>query len=190
MDPENILDYWLDIVGPERWYATDDALDADIRRRFGAAWEAARDGRLGTCGSDPRGALAHIILTDQFPRNMFREDPRAFATDRLARECAERALHRGWDLRVPEPERQFFYLTLMHSECQSDQDRCVRLISSRMPQTGAHNLLHARAHREVIRRFGRFPYRNAALGRHTTEAEAAFLADGGYGALVRELQPA
>ena len=190
MDQEAILDYWLDIVGPERWYTAEDALDADIRERFYSAWEAARDEQLGYWAADARGALAFIILTDQFPRNMFRADPRAFATDWLGRKAAESALHRGWDMRVPEPERQFFYLPLMHAECQSDQDRCVRLLASRMPQTGAQNLLHARAHREVIRRFGRFPYRNAALGRNTTPAEAAFLDAGGYGALVRELRPA
>jgi uncharacterized protein (DUF924 family) len=91
-------------------------------------------------------------------------------------------------MRIDEPARQFFYLPLMHSECLSDQERCVRLMMTRMPETGAENLVHARAHREVIRRFGRFPYRNDALDRPTQGAEARFLEEGGYGAMVREMR--
>jgi uncharacterized protein (DUF924 family) len=91
-------------------------------------------------------------------------------------------------MKIDEPARQFFYLPLMHSENLADQDRCVRLVLTRLPETGVSNLLHAKAHREVIRRFGRFPHRNAALGRSDTPAEAAFLASGGYGAVVREIK--
>ena len=93
-------------------------------------------------------------------------------------------------MRIDEPARQFFYLPLMHSENLCDQDRCVRLICERMPGEGGSNLLHARAHREVIRRFGRFPHRNAALGRASSASEAAFLKAGGYGGVVRDLQKA
>ena len=92
----------------------------------------------------------------------------------LARKVAARACHLRFDGQIPEPARQFFYLPLMHSESQMDQDRAVRMFLLRMPQTGAQNLLHARAHRAVIREFGRFPYRNTALGRETTSAEQAF----------------
>ena len=138
----------------------------------------------------PSGTLAYIILTDQFPRNMHRNSGEAFATDGIARAAAKMAIDRNWDLRIDEPARQFFYLPLMHSECLADQERCVRLMMTRMPETGASNLVHARAHREVIRRFGRFPYRNEALARQTHGAEAAFLAAGGYGAMVRELTQA
>jgi uncharacterized protein (DUF924 family) len=186
----DVLDFWVDRVGPAGWYGGGEALDAEIRDRWTQAWTCARKGELDSWRSSPEGTLAYIILTDQFPRNMFREGPRAFATDHLALHAAQKAIHRRWDMRLPEPERQFFYLPLMHSESQSDQDRCVRLMITRMPETGAANLLHARAHREVIRRFGRFPYRNAALGRSSTGEERRFLDAGGYAALVRALEAA
>jgi uncharacterized protein (DUF924 family) len=182
--------FWLDEVGPARWYAGGDDLDAAIRDRWATLWDCARRGGLEGWQASPEGAFAYILLTDQFPRNIFRNDPSAFATDRLALHAAGQAIHRRWDLRLPEPERQFFYLPLMHSESQSDQDRCVRLMITRMPETGAANLLHARAHREVIRQFGRFPYRNAVLGRSDTPPEARFLAEGGYGTVVNRLEAA
>jgi uncharacterized protein (DUF924 family) len=138
----------------------------------------------------PSGTLSYIILTDQFPRNMLRGSGEAFATDGIARAAAKMAIDRNWDMRIDEPARQFFYLPLMHSECLADQERCVRLMMTRMPETGDSNLVHARAHREVIRRFGRFPYRNEALARPSHAAEAAFLAAGGYGAMVREMTEA
>jgi uncharacterized protein (DUF924 family) len=189
-NPDDILTYWLDEVGPEGWYKGGDALDTEIRDRFEADWKRARDGALSLWLTYPNGTLAYIILTDQFPRNMFRDRPESFALDRAARSAAKTAIDKGWDLRVNEPARQFFYLPLMHSECLADQDRCVRLMMTRMPESGASNLLHAKAHREVIRRFGRFPYRNAALSRETRPAEAAYLEAGGYGSTVRALEAA
>lgn len=185
-----ILQFWLDETGPKGWYGGGDALDETVRERWSGAWSRARAGGLERWQATPEGTLAYLILTDQFPRNMFREDRRAFATDPLALRAAGKAIWRRWDMRLPEPGRQFFYLPLMHSESQSDQDRCVRLMITRMPESSGSNLLHARAHREVIRRFGRFPYRNAALGRQNTPAERAFLEAGGYPALVREMEPA
>jgi len=168
----------------------DDALDARIRERFGALWQKAREGRLERWTSCARGALAFIIVTDQFPRNMFRDDARAYATDDLAHKVAARGCHLGFDCQTPEPQRQFFYLPLMHSESQMDQDRAVRMFLLHMPKSGSDNLLHARAHRAVIRKFGRFPYRNDALGRYTTAAEKSFLDEGGYRAALQELQEA
>ena len=185
----DIVTFWSEI-GSEAWYATDPKLDATIRTRYLKTWVNAARGDYREWLSSPRGALGYLILTDQFPRNMFRDDPRAFATDRLARTAAIYAYQRDWDLMLPEPIRQFFYLPFMHAETVPDQDRGVGLILARMPETGASNLLHARAHREVIRRFGRFPYRNAVLGRTSTPDELAFLAQGGYGAVVRRLQAA
>ena len=185
---EEVIDFWVNKVGPDGWYSVDEALDAEIRNRYEALWEKARDGRLSRWPSCAKGALAYILVTDQFPRNIFRNDPRAFATDDLARTVAARACHLGFDRQTPEPQRQFFYLPLMHSESQMDQDRAVRMFLLRMPETGAENLLHARAHRAVIREFGRFPYRNDALGRGTTPRERAFLDHGGYGTMVKELQ--
>ena len=186
----DILAFWIDEVGPAGWYTADADTDAAIRDRWTELWGRARRGLLEHWLASPKGALAYILLTDQFPRNMFREDGRAFSTDPHALNAAIKMIWRRWDMRLPEPVRQFFYLPLMHSESQPDQDRCVRMMITRMPETGTDNLLHARAHREVIRRFGRFPHRNAALGRDTTRAEAAFLESGGYGAVVREMKMA
>ncbi|WP_417676521.1 DUF924 family protein [Pseudodonghicola sp.] len=188
--PDEILKFWLDEAGPAKWYVEEDALDEEIRRRFLTTWEAVGEGRFSLWLTYPSGVLAYIILADQFPRNMFRGDPRSFATDRAAITAAKAAIAKGWDMKIDEPARQFFYLPLMHSECVTDQDRCVRLMLERMPETGADNMTHARAHREVIRRFGRFPYRNAALGRSPTTLEQAYLAEGGYGQTLRELQKA
>ncbi|WP_425098991.1 DUF924 family protein [Tropicibacter sp. S64] len=185
--PEEILAFWLDEVGPDGWYKQEEALDNDIRDRFLDDWTAAMEGRFGLWLTYPSGTLAYIILLDQFPRNMFRGDRKSFASDAVALAAAKQAIHRGWDLKIDEPARQFFYLPLMHSENACDQDRCVRLMMERMPQSPG-NLLHARVHREVIRRFGRFPYRNVALGRTNTAAEQRFLDEGGYGAILRELE--
>ncbi|MEM6375701.1 MAG: DUF924 family protein [Pseudomonadota bacterium] len=188
--PEEVLGFWLDRVGPKGWYDTSEAWDSEIRTAFTSAYENACEGTFSLWLTYPSGTLAYLILMDQFPRNMFRDDPRAFAADRHALAAAKAAIHQGWDMRISEPARQFFYLPLMHSENLCDQDRCVRLILERMPETGASNLLHARAHRDVIRQFGRFPHRNAVLGRASSRAEAEFLASGGYGATVRRLQAA
>jgi len=189
-DPDDILNFWLDEIGPDGWYRGGEDLDATIRDRFEADWQRARDGSLSLWLTYPSGTLAYIILTDQFPRNMFRDTAKSFELDKAARAAAKMAIAKGWDLRIDEPARQFFYMPLMHSENLADQDRCVRLIMSRMPEAAASQLLHAKAHREVIRRFGRFPYRNTALSRDTPPAEARFLEEGGYGAAVRELQAA
>ncbi|MEP1767648.1 MAG: DUF924 family protein [Sulfitobacter sp.] len=188
MKPEDVLEFWLDRVGPKGWYAADDALDAEIRDMFLDTWQSARDGGLSLWLTYPSGALAYLIVTDQFARNMHRDSADAFELDAIASAVAKQAIHKGWDLKIDEPARQFFYLPLMHSESLCDQDRCVRLMVERLPQSGQGNLLHAQAHREIIRQFGRFPYRNAALGRETTRSETAFCAAGGYGAVLRDLQ--
>ena len=187
-DPEEVLDYWLGDVGPEGWYAGGVLLDTEIRDRFADLWSAAASGGLDHWIDGAGPALAYIVLTDQFPRNMWRGQAAAFDTDTLARAAAARAIEAGWDLQAPEPDRQFFYLPFEHSEHLPDQDRSVALFAERMPETGAENLLHARAHRDIIARFGRFPFRNAALGRTDTPEEAAFLAAGGYGAVVEALR--
>ena len=188
--PEEVLSFWLDEIGPKGWYAQDDALDAQIREKFLKTWEGACSGRFSLWLTYPSGTLAYIILMDQFPRNMFRGDQKAFSSDRAALAAAKAAIDKRWDMKIDEPARQFFYLPLMHSENLCDQERCVRLMCERMPQEGASNLLHARAHREVIRQFGRFPYRNHALSRPMTGPEQAYVSAGGYGETVRELQAA
>ncbi|MFY9212518.1 MAG: DUF924 family protein [Aestuariivita sp.] len=187
---DEVLKFWLDDVGPAGWYEQDDALDQNIRDRFMGVWRQSAEGALSLWLTYPSGALAYIILTDQFARNMFRDSSKAFSTDRLALAVAKSAINKGWDKKIDEPARQFFYLPLMHSENLADQDRCVRLMYDRLPETGASNLTHARAHRQVIRQFGRFPHRNAALARSTTPSENAFMEAGGYGATVRTLAEA
>jgi uncharacterized protein (DUF924 family) len=182
---EEVLSFWLG-AGPAAWYKQDDAFDAEITERFGALWEQGAAGALDELwATNPKGALALIILLDQFPRNMFRGQARAFHSDARALSVACYGIDRGWDMRTPEPERQFYYMPFMHSERLTDQDHCVRLFKERMP---GDNVLHARAHREIIRRYSRFPYRNDALGRKTTTAEQAFLDEGGYGKILNELK--
>jgi uncharacterized protein (DUF924 family) len=187
-DPVEVLDYWIGELGPDGWYAGGADIDAECRLRFLDLWQAAADGGLEHWVDGTVGTLAYLVVTDQIARNIHRGSPLAFATDPLALAAAGRAVDAGWDMGAPEPERQFFYLPFEHSEALGDQDRAVDLIGARLPEGGAETLLHARAHREIIRRFGRFPFRNAVLGRVSTADEEAFLAEGGYGAMVRKLQ--
>lgn len=182
---EEVLNFWLETCRPEDWYKSTPELDAKITTQFEDLWEHARAGKLERWALSARGALAYLILTDQFPRNMFRGTAKAFATDTHARAVAKKTIARGLDMRIETPARQFFYLPLEHSECLSDQNRAVRLIATRLDS--AQTLLHARAHREIIRQFGRFPFRNEALSRTSTKQEQAFMAAGGYGAFVQSL---
>lgn len=186
-DPIEILDYWLGAVGEAGWYAGGDDLDADIRDRFSDILQAARDGGLEHWVEGTVGTLAYLILCDQFSRNMHRGTADAFATDAQALSAAKRAVVEGWDLEAPEPARQFFYMPFEHSEDIADQDQAVALLSERMA-SDPEMALHAKAHREIIADFGRFPSRNAALGRENTEAEAEFLKNGGYSAVVNRLK--
>jgi uncharacterized protein (DUF924 family) len=174
---EEVLAFWR-AAGPTKWFERDDALDAEIRARFLATCEAAAAGRLEQWQATAAGTLALLILLDQFPRNLFRGDARAFATDAAARALAERAIARGTDRLFPLPERRFFYLPLMHSENLADQERCIALCRDAGDAEGEK---YAEIHADVIRRFGRFPHRNRALGRATTEQERAFLEGGGFG---------
>ncbi|NNU80648.1 DUF924 domain-containing protein [Halovulum dunhuangense] len=183
---EDILAFWLEETTPEQWYRQDDALDAEIRRRFAALWEKAHAAGRAPFSGGARASLANLILLDQFPRNLFRGEGRAFATDALALGVARDAIARGEDMEIDPPARQFFYLPFMHAEDLALQDAGIAHFERAMP--GTDNILHARAHREIIRRFGRFPYRNGALGRKTTPEEQALLDDGGYGAVVRQMQ--
>ena len=186
-DPSESLDFWLGEIGPEGWYAGGAEVDATIRDRFGEIWQAAHDGGLEHWVEGTVGTLAYLILCDQFSRNMHRDTAKAFATDPQALAAAKQAVAEGWDLNAPEPERQFFYMPFGHSEDITDQDQAVALLSERMA-SDPEMALHAQAHREIIIRFGRFPSRNAALGRETTPEEAEFLATGGYGAVVNALK--
>jgi len=174
--PEIVLAFWR-AAGPDRWFERDAAFDADIRARFLPTYEAAADSRLAAWEAAPEGALALLIVLDQFPRNMFRDSARAFAADPLARAVAGRALARGFDRHYAPAEQSFFYLPFEHSESAEDQARCIALFRA---CGDAEHLKWAELHADIIRRFGRFPHRNAVLGRTTTADERAFLDSGGF----------
>jgi uncharacterized protein (DUF924 family) len=171
-----IVSFWR-AAGPRRWFEKDDDFDRTIRSRFLATHEAAARDEFAAFEESAEGALALVVLLDQFPRNMFRGSARAFATDPLARTVADRALARGFDQSTDETMRQFFYLPFMHSEQMADQDRCVRLYAA---LGDAELLRFAAEHRGIVARFGRFPHRNRLLGRATTPAEQEFLHGGGF----------
>jgi uncharacterized protein (DUF924 family) len=175
-NPVAIVAFWRE-VGPKRWFEKDAALDEEITRRFLATHEQAAAGKLAGWEQSAEGALALLILLDQFPRNMFRGEPRAFATDPLARAVAAGAIIRGFDSQVPAELRGFFYLPFMHSEELADQDRAIAFYKA---AGDADGLKWAERHAGIIRRFGRFPHRNAVLGRTTTAEEQKFLDEGGF----------
>lgn len=175
IDPQTVIDFWRDL-GPEGWFRKDEAVDATIRQRFGDVYEMAARGELDAWAEEPNGALALVILLDQFPRNMFRGTPRVFATDGKALALGRAALARGDHEVVGEDVNQFLAMPLMHSEALADQEDCVRW----MERIGPENVPYAVDHRDIVARFGRFPHRNAVLGRSATPEEDAFLAEGGF----------
>ncbi len=186
-DPIEVLDFWLGEVGPKGWYAGGAELDATCADRFGEVWKAACDGGLEHWVDGTVGTLAYLIICDQLARNINRGRAEAFATDARALAAAKLAVAQGWDMNAPEPERQFFYMPFEHSEAMTDQDQAVALLTERLASMPEMSL-HARAHRQIITRFGRFPFRNEALGRDSTAQEAAFMAEGGYMTVVNTLK--
>jgi uncharacterized protein (DUF924 family) len=172
--PQQIVTFWRE-AGPKRWFTRDSAFDEDIRRRFLATHQAAAAGQLKHWENAAEGALALLLLLDQFSRNMFRGDPRAFAADPLARAIAAGALIKGFDGQFPEL-RDFFYLPFVHSEDLADQQRAIALYQA----ARLDDFKWAQMHADIIRRFGRFPHRNAVLGRASTPEEQAFLDGGGF----------
>ena len=186
-DPVEVLEFWLNEIGPDRWYAGGDEVDQVCRDRFADLWQAAHDGGLEHWVDGTVGTLAYLILTDQIPRNIHRGSALAFATDAQALAAAKKAVAEGWDLNAPEPERQFFYMSFEHSEDPADQALAMQYLTERMP-SDPEMALHARAHQEVIRRFGRFPTRNTAFGRVSTPQEQVYLDTGGYAALVKAMR--
>jgi uncharacterized protein (DUF924 family) len=177
MDNEafTVIAFWKD-AGPALWFAKDAAFDRKFRERFLLDHEAAARGDLSSWQATPEGALALIILLDQFPRNAFRGTERMYATDASARRAASLALAAGYDRHFPLELRKFFVLPFAHSEEMADQERSVALAR----RLGAEDLAHAEHHRDIVRRFGRFPHRNQILGRPSTREETDYLANGGY----------
>jgi uncharacterized protein (DUF924 family) len=176
MNAQSVLDFWF--RGNEErkeWFQKDPAFDDEIRARFLPLYEEAARGALAAWKHSPRECLALIILLDQFPRNMFRGDARTYATDALALDAARHAVAAGYDRALSEVERTFIYLPFEHSENLADQETALRLFA------GHANYEWARKHWEIVRRFGRFPHRNAVLGRQSTPAEIEFLRQPGSG---------
>ena len=170
-----VVEFWRE-AGSDRWFTKDPEFDRRFRERCLALHEAAAAGELRGWSVTPLGALALALLLDQFPRNCFRGTPRMYATDALAREVAAAAIEAGHDQAVEAELRPFFYLPFEHSESLADQDHSVELMR---PLGGEHST-YAEGHRDIIRRFGRFPHRNAILGRATTPEERRFLDEGGF----------
>ena len=171
----SVLAFWR-AAGPKKWFSKNPAFDDDFRTRFLAAHDCAARGELDDWAATADGALALLILLDQFPRNAFRGNDRMFATDPRALRIARRAIAAGYDQQVDAQVRNFFYLPLMHSESLPDQQEAVALSEP----LGAEPHRYAVLHRDIIERFGRFPHRNRVLGRATTAAEQAFLDAGGF----------
>jgi uncharacterized protein (DUF924 family) len=188
-DPEEVLAFWFGAPGdawfgrfrPE-WFQKNADFDQEIRRRFAPLHEALTEGKYEVWLLSPRGALGFVIVLDQFSRNLFRDDARAFAQDALARGAADQAIRRGFDAETPPVERAFFYLPFMHSEDLGDQDRSMALFEALAGGDRSNSSVdYARRHRDIIARFGRFPHRNAVLGRPSTPEEVAFLGQPGSG---------
>ncbi|HWX47587.1 MAG TPA: DUF924 family protein [Roseomonas sp.] len=187
--PDDILDFWFAdgrTVARPAWFQRDAVFDAAIRDRFGALVAPAREGALDGWASDPEGSLALLLLLDQFPRNLFRGQGEAFASDAHARAIARRAvLEQRQDLALPATARVFLYLPFEHSEAMADQDLSVTLFEGLRDEpthrAPGGSIDYAWRHWRVIRRFGRFPHRNAVLGRSDTPAEALYLAEPGAG---------
>jgi uncharacterized protein (DUF924 family) len=170
-----VVAFWKD-AGPNLWFAKDAAFDARFRDRFLRDHEAATRGELDHWMSTADGALALVILLDQFPRNAFRGTPRMYDSDALARRFASQAFAAHYDAQIPLQLRKFLLLPFAHSEELADQERSVALAR----RLAADDLSHAEHHRDIVRRFGRFPHRNRILGRESTAEEVAYLENGGY----------
>lgn len=173
-----VLRFWFEETKPYQWFRRDDAFDADIARCFGALHSAAAQGKLDVWRAHPRHCLSLIILLDQFSRNLFRDTPRAFAQDAHALSIARNAIARRFDRLVDDKRQAFFYMPFMHAEDLSVQEECVALFKAQLPTT--MNVPFAIEHRDIVKRFGRFPHRNGVFGRISTTEEIAFLRSGGF----------
>ena len=175
-DPEIILDFWFNEIDPAQWWRKDPAFDSQLKQRFGqlhhdVAFTGAHNWR-----DHANGRLAEVIVLDQFSRNLYRNDARAYAWDAVALQLTETAIARGVDTILPAPRRAFLYMPFMHSESLAHQQRSLELFAG-IAETG--NLNSAQRHFDVVQQFGRFPHRNIVLGRASTAAESVFLQQSG-----------
>ena len=174
--PEDVLKFWFEECSSSDWFSRSDAFDAGLQARFGVTLEAAAAGELDSWMQTDRGALALLIVLDQFSRNLFRGSPRSFAQDAKALDIARQLVDAGKDRQFGEFEKLFLYMPFEHSEDLPDQERCVELVGNLADKS---YLEYAIAHRDVIAEFGRFPHRNGVLGREMTSAEQDYLDGGG-----------
>jgi uncharacterized protein (DUF924 family) len=170
-DPQTCLTFWFSEAARKHWFKQSDAFDRDIEQRLGALHRQAADGMLDAWAQTPQGALALVILLDQCSRNLNRGSTAAYANDEHARHIVRTAIELGYDQQLENWQRAFLYMPFMHSESLEDQDESVRLFM----EAGLDNTRYALHHREIIRRFGRFPHRNKVLGRTSTPEEIAYL---------------
>ncbi|MDO8892683.1 MAG: DUF924 family protein [Sulfurimicrobium sp.] len=172
LTPGDILEFWYSEPMASRWFSSSPQLDAEIRASYEQVWRAALEGRLDDWKSSPEGCLALVIVLDQLPLNMFRGEASSFSTEQQAVEVCKLAIARGYDRTIDPGRLGFLYMPLMHSENLADQDLSVKMFE----QAGLEgNLRFARHHRELIRKFGRFPHRNAVLGRESSREELEYL---------------
>lgn len=173
MNPQTLLDFWFSPENEKRWFNSTPQFDQQIREQFERLWQTGKDGELADWEQTSNGALALVILLDQIPLNMYRAQPESFSTEAPARAVANRAITQGLDQPLSDKGKAFLYLPFMHSEDLSDQDRSIALYDAAGLED---NLRFAHHHRDIIRQFGRFPHRNAILGRADTSEEETWLA--------------
>lgn len=178
ISPEDVLSFWFEESGPDKWFEKSDVFDDEIRERFGEIMEGARHGRLRDWVDSTRGRLAQIILIDQFSRNLHRNSPLTWSADSRCLALAKQMIADGQDLALNHAERKFVYIPFMHSEVLADQEQSIALYST-LAEEGAEGgddtLKYAVLHRDIVARFGRFSHRNEILGRDSTPEEVAFL---------------
>lgn len=174
-DTQNeIIHFWFEELEPQQWFQQSDVVDDEIRERFAVTHEMAADGLSNHWADDPDGALALVIVLDQFPRHMYRGSPKSFASDERALLIAKQSIHKGFDQVLEPVKRGFLYLPFQHSEVLTDQRKSVELFGSMADQNPAGDM-YAKRHLVPVEKFGRFPHRNEALGRESTEEEIEFL---------------
>ena len=177
MQPDDIINFWLQ-AGPQIWFKKDDAFDQSVKEKFQTLPDQIIEGQYDHWQTNPNGMLASVIALDQFPRNIHRDTARAFAYDEAARKYAKTAIDQQWDQQVRGELKAFFYLPFMHSEDINDQQYCQDIYNKAGDEDWAD---YARRHMELIEKYGRFPHRNAILGRKSTPEELAYLNTEGAG---------
>jgi uncharacterized protein (DUF924 family) len=177
---QEVLKFWFEETQPQQWFQKDESFDREITERFSVTYDMAKKDLCADWTKDADGSLALCLVLDQFPRNMFRDSPKAFETDKKALLISKEALHRGYDMLLPTVKRKFLYMPFMHSENIDEQNRCVSLFGQ-MQEEEPLSYDYAMRHKEVIEEYGRFPHRNVIIGRESTKEEIEYLKSPGAG---------